>query len=97
MRTAESVLKEEYFKLFRPSFPSDERTWQVVELSLTIKEETQAIHEAMKAYAREACEEQRIKCCHEYMKIEVHECSDEFKTIQSEYEAIENAPLPELK
>jgi hypothetical protein len=40
---AEKILFKKYFEYYRPSFPSDERTNEVVKLALTIKEEKQAI------------------------------------------------------
>lgn len=49
------ILEQEYFKYYRPSFPSDERTNEVVKMALSIKEETQAIKNAMDENGRLMC------------------------------------------
>lgn len=45
------ILTKHYFNYYRPSFPSDERTIEVVNQALCIKEETEAILKAMEEYA----------------------------------------------
>lgn len=47
------ILKAEYYKYFRPSFPSDERTYAAVDTTLCIKEETDAIKNSMDEYMKE--------------------------------------------
>jgi len=46
-----AILKKHYFDYYRPSFPSDERTTEVVNMALSIKEETEAIFKAMDEFA----------------------------------------------
>jgi hypothetical protein len=46
-----AILKKHYFNYYRDSFPSDERTAEVVNQALCIKEETEAIFKAMDEYA----------------------------------------------
>lgn len=53
MDRRDEILEQKYFKYYRPDFPSDERTSEVVKMALSIKEETQAIKNAMDEYAAE--------------------------------------------
>lgn len=46
-----NILKKHYYDYYRPSFPSDKRTAEVVNQALCIKEETEAIFKAMDDYA----------------------------------------------
>lgn len=48
------ILKRHYFKYYRPSYPSDERTKEVVDMALSIKEETACILAAMDEYKRQS-------------------------------------------
>lgn len=52
--------------------------------------------EAMKEYAREACEQQRHLCYRAYMDQPIATGADKFNAISNEMEAILNAPLPTL-
>jgi len=55
MDRRDEILREEYFKYYRPDFPSDERTKEVVEMALSIKEETDAIKNAMDENGKRLC------------------------------------------
>ena len=48
--TKQEILFQKYFNHFRPSFPSDERTTEVVNLLLPIAEETGAVYSAMQEH-----------------------------------------------
>lgn len=51
----EEILRQEYFKYYRPSFISDDRTAQMVNKALCIKEETDAIKNAMDENGKQMC------------------------------------------
>lgn len=51
----DEILRQEYFKYYRDSLPSDERTNEVVDLALCVKEEIQAIKNAMDENGRRLC------------------------------------------
>lgn len=59
------ILTQHVYDYLRPSFPSDERTKEVVELWYTLTEEKQAILDAMK----EACD-QTVDLCAENADLE---------------------------
>lgn len=74
MDRRDEILEQEYFKYYRPDFPSDERTSEVVKMALSIKEETQAIKNAMDENGKRLCLELL-----EYMAKNSIECIDSIK------------------
>lgn len=73
MKTKEEILKEHYFRYYKDAFPTDEQAHKWSEIGLLIKEETQAVYDAMDEYAdqkyneaiRDAAENARTKTCYE--------------------------------
>lgn len=53
MHKAEDILRQEYYKYYRPYFGSDDRANGAVKTALCIKEETTAILKAMEVYANQ--------------------------------------------
>lgn len=53
MKTKEEILKEHYFEYYKDTFPTDEQARKWSEIGLLIKEEAQAVYDAMEEYGKQ--------------------------------------------
>jgi hypothetical protein len=74
--------------------------WAELFIYMSCETQMQYLEESAIVYAQskwdEACEEQRNKCCEEYMAIDVYDHTNKFETIDREMNAIKFAPKPEF-
>lgn len=90
-----NILKKHYYDYYRPSFPSDKRTAEVVNQALCIKEETEAIFKAMDDYAtayaiklKEA--QQEIESLTNQLKKQNEVQVEKIRTLREEHEKASN-------